>query len=222
MGLINCPECGKEVSDQAGTCPGCGKKIKKPKPAWLIVIAIICGIIGVLVLISAGKDLLSAIELSKNDPQTISDEKKIHDFKVSTDEELSTLPDQQGLIDAAGNGSELIKILANIGVTGIDKQVDIGNVRNNNGVYNVSIRCNTSEEKTLLIDFIYIDIEMYSNSKWQVISISDYNSGDLYYIPEEQVPAYDIYDYKTGEIKSKATISPKELMNKNKEILDKE
>ena len=29
MALINCPECGKEVSDKADTCPNCGLAVKK-------------------------------------------------------------------------------------------------------------------------------------------------------------------------------------------------
>ena len=29
MGLINCPECGKEVSDQAQSCPHCGYPLEK-------------------------------------------------------------------------------------------------------------------------------------------------------------------------------------------------
>lgn len=29
MAMINCPECGKEISDQATTCPNCGKPIVK-------------------------------------------------------------------------------------------------------------------------------------------------------------------------------------------------
>lgn len=28
MALINCPECGKEVSDKAKTCPNCGNPLK--------------------------------------------------------------------------------------------------------------------------------------------------------------------------------------------------
>lgn len=28
MALINCPECGKEISDSVKKCPHCGKKIK--------------------------------------------------------------------------------------------------------------------------------------------------------------------------------------------------
>ena len=30
--LINCPECNKEISDQAETCPNCGYKLPKPEP----------------------------------------------------------------------------------------------------------------------------------------------------------------------------------------------
>lgn len=29
VALINCPECGKEISDQAASCPNCGTPIKK-------------------------------------------------------------------------------------------------------------------------------------------------------------------------------------------------
>jgi len=29
MALINCPECGKEISDQAASCPNCGTPIQK-------------------------------------------------------------------------------------------------------------------------------------------------------------------------------------------------
>lgn len=33
MALINCPECGKEISDQAATCPNCGHPQRVPEPA---------------------------------------------------------------------------------------------------------------------------------------------------------------------------------------------
>lgn len=32
MALIHCPECGKEVSDKAGSCPNCGHPINGEKP----------------------------------------------------------------------------------------------------------------------------------------------------------------------------------------------
>lgn len=28
MSLINCPECGKKISDKAKVCPGCGYEIR--------------------------------------------------------------------------------------------------------------------------------------------------------------------------------------------------
>lgn len=33
MALINCPECGKQISDQAVSCPQCGYPISKMQPA---------------------------------------------------------------------------------------------------------------------------------------------------------------------------------------------
>lgn len=35
MALINCPECNKEVSDQALKCPNCGKQLRKPKRGFV-------------------------------------------------------------------------------------------------------------------------------------------------------------------------------------------
>lgn len=47
MALINCKECGKEVSDQAESCPNCGNIIKekaKSKKVGVIVVLIACSI----------------------------------------------------------------------------------------------------------------------------------------------------------------------------------
>jgi len=30
MSLVKCPDCGREVSDQAPTCPQCGRLLKEP------------------------------------------------------------------------------------------------------------------------------------------------------------------------------------------------
>lgn len=67
MSLIKCPECGREVSDTVDKCPNCGFQIKKKKPMWLIIIAIICGVIAVLVLISAVMDFTGAMNSDKNE-----------------------------------------------------------------------------------------------------------------------------------------------------------
>lgn len=37
MALINCPECGKEISDQAVSCPNCGTPINNQKKSKNIV-----------------------------------------------------------------------------------------------------------------------------------------------------------------------------------------
>lgn len=64
MGLIKCPKCGAEISDQAKHCTKCGCLLesngKKPPTTMVKVIAVICGIIGFLVLISGFGDFLHA------------------------------------------------------------------------------------------------------------------------------------------------------------------
>ena len=51
MALIKCPECGKEISDQAPSCPHCGVVLKKafsisdiPTGAWFAIVIVILGI----------------------------------------------------------------------------------------------------------------------------------------------------------------------------------
>lgn len=41
MALIKCPECGKEISDNAKTCPNCGRALK-PSAAVPILLGISC------------------------------------------------------------------------------------------------------------------------------------------------------------------------------------
>lgn len=45
MALIECPECKKQISDQAAACPGCGARPpKQPKSyAWLWTLLIMFG-----------------------------------------------------------------------------------------------------------------------------------------------------------------------------------
>lgn len=63
MGLIKCPECGKEISDKVSSCPNCGYPLGKnetmnKKIIWII--AGIFGIIALLVLLSGMSDLFHA------------------------------------------------------------------------------------------------------------------------------------------------------------------
>ena len=51
MALINCKECGAQVSTQAKNCPGCGAKVKKPTSIiiWIFLGLIVFGIIGSMI-----------------------------------------------------------------------------------------------------------------------------------------------------------------------------
>lgn len=40
MALIKCPECGKEISDKAGSCPGCGCPLSEMITSGLVRIKI--------------------------------------------------------------------------------------------------------------------------------------------------------------------------------------
>ena len=43
--------------------------------------------------------------------------------------------------------------------------------------------------------------------------------GQYYYVQGDLKDAYDIYDYKTGELISKATKTPEQITEESKEIL---
>lgn len=49
MALITCPECGREISNQAATCQGCGAPAHKVVPAQIVPVS------------SAGRQILIAI-----------------------------------------------------------------------------------------------------------------------------------------------------------------
>ncbi|MFW5669556.1 MAG: zinc ribbon domain-containing protein, partial [Acetivibrio ethanolgignens] len=73
MALINCPECGKEISDKAVSCPNCGVPIAKPikkektnrekkrisnKSKKVIVVGILlCIVIGIVGYFCASKEI---------------------------------------------------------------------------------------------------------------------------------------------------------------------
>ena len=48
MALINCPECGKEISDKAASCPNCGTPINETENKQSIfgIVGFILSIIG--------------------------------------------------------------------------------------------------------------------------------------------------------------------------------
>jgi endogenous inhibitor of DNA gyrase (YacG/DUF329 family) len=40
VAIINCSECGKDVSDTATNCPHCGARVKKPGMGWFAKLAL--------------------------------------------------------------------------------------------------------------------------------------------------------------------------------------
>ena len=42
MALVQCPECGKEISDQAISCPNCGYTMRKEVEFVVISVIVIC------------------------------------------------------------------------------------------------------------------------------------------------------------------------------------
>lgn len=49
MAIINCPECGKEISDTSKKCINCGYKFKKVKKSSIITIILIIMIIAIII-----------------------------------------------------------------------------------------------------------------------------------------------------------------------------
>ena len=81
MALINCPECGKEISDKAKKCIYCGCPQKRTKKALVITIFLLIIVVVIAVLIlpfcsknSLNKNISSTIVLTPTDIPVISDE----------------------------------------------------------------------------------------------------------------------------------------------------
>lgn len=68
--IIQCPECSKQVSDQAYTCPNCGfsiKKIEKPSPGcFMKTLNAGCLIFFIIIGILLFGVILNAISMYKN------------------------------------------------------------------------------------------------------------------------------------------------------------
>lgn len=56
MAIIDCDECGNEVSDKAATCPHCGAKVKKKMRPVEKFLAVTLSVLVFLVFFAAGSD----------------------------------------------------------------------------------------------------------------------------------------------------------------------
>lgn len=229
MSLIQCPECGKEISNEAKACPNCGHPIKSKNnkhSKGIIVIAALCGIVALFVCISAFSDAKKAISVKKSDESTISSNSETKDsekeqqpkvaFTVNTDEELANLPDTDDYIDS------IVSTAKSIGITDI-VQSEFGNYKKISGVHLVSAKCKTDTSINIIIDSIYAP----STDAWTTVSIRDFITGNYYFVQKEQIPYFDLYDYKTGNIISQKTKNLEEYdavdeFNKQSEEIDKD
>lgn len=82
MALINCPECGKEISDSSKVCINCGYKIKKKKNKKPNIGVILFGILDVVLVIIAIVVVMNAINKDKVGGETFT---KITTTASSTD-----------------------------------------------------------------------------------------------------------------------------------------
>lgn len=201
MSLMNCPECGKEVSNEAKLCPNCGHPIKEnaKKPKWIWAIAIICGIIALFVLVSAFTDLRKSAAGKKEDTlpttiETTDEENQEIIFEPNTDEELATLPDSNGYIKS------VVTTAKQTGINDINK-TEIGNHKELSGMHLISAKCEAGTGIIIIIDSIYTS----STNTWTTISIRNFDNGIYYFVQNDQKPYFDIYDYNTGELISKKT-----------------
>lgn len=223
MSMIKCPECGKEVSDVADKCPNCGFQLKKKKPVWLTIIALICGVVAVLVLISAIMDFTGAMNSGMNaETRTSQNETEnsietagpAFDFKQNTDEELQSFPDVDSFTNISD--TDFKDIMIDIGVSNINEAI-VGNYKENSGVYFIDALCTVDDNRQLFVSYNYLEIA--SNPKWEIISVADYDSGRYYYVQGDLKDAYDIYNYETGELISKATKTPDQIIEESEALL---
>lgn len=81
MALIKCPECGKEISNEAKECPHCGKQLKKPWYKswvfWVIIAVIIFFVAFTLIQYRAGVELARQSDSYKEAEEIIERSKRI-------------------------------------------------------------------------------------------------------------------------------------------------
>ena len=88
MALIKCPECGKEISNNAKNCPNCGYKLKNKNSKLLLIVVGIIMIITIITLLIIGvvKNRSINNDINKVLSGEISDAKEILSVKRKYDE----------------------------------------------------------------------------------------------------------------------------------------
>ncbi|MBQ3265218.1 MAG: zinc-ribbon domain-containing protein [Ruminococcus sp.] len=105
MALIKCPECGKEISNEAKACPHCGKPIPREKGKlfyksinfWIVMAAVLLVAIMVIFFIvqyNKGVEKARQSDEYKELQEIIDRSKKISSEAESDLEELKEMQDQ--------------------------------------------------------------------------------------------------------------------------------
>lgn len=125
MALMNCPECGKEISDTAKKCPNCGFKLSKGINKMLLVILIVAGCLLILAVVL----VISILRANNKKVRT-----GYKEGAVNTEEQVQT--------DGKQGGSS-VELSPNLGVTFTATRSN----ENLDGVYNLVL----SQELPLVI-----------------------------------------------------------------------
>lgn len=111
-------------------------------------------------------------------------------FKRLSDDELKSVPDMEGLIEAESN------IEHEIGVNEIIASF-YGNYQKNASSALIEDYIVTDTNKRIVISMLYSEIDPVK--QWSTYKIIDVDTGKYYFIEEKLREQYEIYDYKTGD-----------------------
>ncbi len=142
MALINCPECGHEVSDTAATCPHCGCSISQQQTAEVTkkkksinkkkLIIIISSIVAALIIVAVGAFLLKqhSDNVEKQRIQKESQKKKQKEESYKNSMDIACY----GMLDGASKAEELGNLIHDVWSNAIfeehDKKTDKYTIKN--------------------------------------------------------------------------------------------
>ena len=128
--------------------------------------------------------------------ETTVDISEDYSFTQGTQEEMTNI----ALLDWNNLLSSTNAIVKNIGVSD-GTVVNLGNYTENNGVVKTDLIYYTTDNKDLIVECMYFN-------EWSINQIFDVTTGHRYYLSDIYFGDYDVYDYKSDEIKTSALEIP--------------
>lgn len=188
--------------------------------------AIIAAVVGVIVIVMSGCSEGTSDKAAETEetPETIigteeqeesekpdEEHESIHNvelpsnFMVATEEQLTSLPDAESLINTVSG------VLKDVGVkeTSETIQATWGNYMNTSGIVNLDAYVTIPQQKDLVVTMHYDSI--ISSEEWQIDLVKDAGNGLIYYIPEEFRETVNLYDYATGKLISEKKINSEDV-----------